>query len=217
MAVARLTSQGRLVVDRTGAGVAERSELKPVAELQKRLGAHIRQRRKAVGLTVQQLADAAHLSHRMVTQVELGQANPSLNTVDSISQALGIDFQVLLAGAVPADALSINPPGQSQGAWISESGGRFVLQAATHLRPSAELWECNIPAGATIHAPADPPGSEVLVYVISGVLTLRVESSPAAKILAGGSARLVSDRAHEYINESDGPVKFVRVFQNGGA
>jgi proteic killer suppression protein len=41
---------------------------------------------QGAGLTVQELADAAGLSRRMLTQIELGQANPSLVTLDRVAR-----------------------------------------------------------------------------------------------------------------------------------
>lgn len=94
----------------------------------------------------------------------------------------------------------------------------MLLEFVEHtIRPSAELRECDIPPSAAVHAPADPPGGEILLCLTTGVLTLRVESSPPAMIPPGGSARLISDRARDYANESNEPLKCVRLFQNGTA
>ena len=52
------------------------------------VGARIRELRTSRSLTVQQLADDAGISRRLLTQIELGQANPSLVTVTRIARRL---------------------------------------------------------------------------------------------------------------------------------
>jgi Helix-turn-helix len=47
--------------------------------------------RKQRGGSVQQLAEAARLSRRMLTGTELGQANPSLATVERVALVLEVD------------------------------------------------------------------------------------------------------------------------------
>ena len=60
------------------------------------VGARIRAVRTERSLTVQQLADRAGISRRLLTQIELGQANPSLVTVTRIARQLDTEFTSLL-------------------------------------------------------------------------------------------------------------------------
>lgn len=176
----------------------------------RRVGSQIRTRRKAADMTVQELAEAAGLSRRMVTGIELGQANPSLTTIDKIARALGTDF-VALAREESADPIGVNLPGRSAGVWSSARGSRAALQAATRGRPAVELWEWTVQPGDRYQAQPDPAGSEELFFVIAGSLTLHVESREPVVVLAGGSARLASDRRYSYENRGTRPVHFVRV------
>ena len=70
----------------------------PTTDFLSQLGEQLRARRQDAGLTVQQLADRSGVSRRMLTQIELGQANPSLVTVDKVARALGTDFASLARG-----------------------------------------------------------------------------------------------------------------------
>ena len=60
------------------------------------VGANIRSLRTKRSLTVQQLADRSQISRRLLTQIELGQANPSLVAVTRIARQLGTKFTNLL-------------------------------------------------------------------------------------------------------------------------
>lgn len=174
-----------------------------------RIGARVRALRTAAGLTVQELADDAGLSRRMVTGIELGQANPSLVTIDKIARALGTDF-VGLAREESPDPIGVHLPGQTAGVWAS-GASRAALLTATHGRPPAELWEWTLQPGDQYHAQPDPTGSEELFYVISGQLTIAVESLEPAVVPAGGAARLASDRQYSYVNAGEVAVHFLRV------
>lgn len=184
----------------------------PTAEFLAHLGGEVRRRRQAAGLTVQALAEKADLSRRMVTQVELGQANPSLVTVDKIARALGVDFATLTRSPSTAPVV-INAPGSSAGVWSSPAGSRASLQVATQLRPAAELWDWTLQPDDRYDAQPDPPGSEELFLVIDGTLTIHVGGMQPVIVQAGGSARLASDRPYSYANTGTGPTHFVRVVQ----
>lgn len=187
----------------------------PTAEFLTHLGDEVRRRRRESGLTVQELAEVAGLSRRMLTQIELGQANPSLTTVDKVARALGTDFASITRHVRP-EPVSVNPPGTSAGIWSSSAGSHAALQVATQKQPPAELWEWTLQPGDGYDAQPDPAGSEELFLVITGTLTIAVEGLAPVIVPAGGSARLASDRRYSYRNEGRGAVRFVRVVQLGG-
>ncbi|NED64690.1 helix-turn-helix transcriptional regulator, partial [Streptomyces sp. SID10244] len=54
------------------------------------LGTTIREVRKTRGLTMVQLAELAGVSQGLISQVENGRADPSLETLRRIAEALGI-------------------------------------------------------------------------------------------------------------------------------
>lgn len=187
----------------------------PTPQFLTRLGAEVRRRRVDADLTVQQLADRAGLSRRMLTQIELGQANPSLVTVDKIAQALGTDFVALTREDRP-DPVAVHPPGTAAGVWSSSAGSHAELQVATRHQPAAELWDWTLQPGDRYDAEPDPVGSEELFLVLEGVLTIEVAELDPVTVSAGGSARLASDRRYSYVNGGSRPARFVRVVQLAG-
>lgn len=66
-------------------------------ELLNALAAHIRARRKTLGVTQEQLADRAGLSPNYVARLEIAVGAPSLSTLISLSNALGTSVSELLA------------------------------------------------------------------------------------------------------------------------
>ena len=60
------------------------------AALASAIGMRVRQERQSRRWTLDQLAEAAGVSRRMVVNVEQGAANPSVGTLLRISDALGV-------------------------------------------------------------------------------------------------------------------------------
>lgn len=67
-----------------------------VKDFQKAFGERLRTIRKAQGLTLEKLADMAGLSVQYLGDVERGKANPTLSTVEKISDALAMKMTQLL-------------------------------------------------------------------------------------------------------------------------
>lgn len=160
-------------------------------------------------MTVQQLADRSQISRRLLTQIELGQANPSLVTITRIARQLGVDFTDLL-GAPPAETpIETTDPHDHTLVWSTEAGSTAHLLAATAGNRSADLWRWRICPRDTYRGHADPTGSQELFYVLAGSLTLAADDQRTV-VPAGSSARLRSDRAYSYSATGDNPVEFVR-------
>jgi len=66
-----------------------------------RLGARVRGLRKARGLTLMQLAEAATLSHPFLSQLERGLARPSMASLERLARALGTSRVELIAASEP--------------------------------------------------------------------------------------------------------------------
>ncbi|MGW8396977.1 helix-turn-helix domain-containing protein [Streptomyces lydicus] len=170
-----------------------------------RIGRRIRALRKQRGWSVQQLAEASELSRRMLTQIELGQANPSLGTVDRVARALNTDFAAL---ALPeGDAADAEVEGTV--VWQAPDGSQALLLGATQ-EPRAELWRWTLSPGGRYDAEPDRPGAQEIHHVLSGRLTLALQAGPQVLVL-GQSAVIASDQEYAYLNEDAEPVVFVRV------
>ncbi|MFE2228311.1 helix-turn-helix domain-containing protein [Streptomyces kronopolitis] len=170
-----------------------------------RIGERIRALRKQRGWTVQQLSEAGKVSRRMLTDIELGQANPSLATVDRVARALDTDFAAL---ALPErDPAGTDVEGTL--VWQAPDGSQALLLGATQ-NPRAELWRWTLAPGGHYAAEPDRPGAQEIHHVLAGRLTLALQAGSHV-LEPGQSAVLPSDQEYAYRNEGADPVVFMRV------
>jgi transcriptional regulator with XRE-family HTH domain len=173
------------------------------------IGSRVRELRSAQGLTVQQLADRAQISRRLLTQIEHGQANPSLVAVTRIARQLGTDFTALLPDTgEPTSPIDVEDPDHQVLVWTTERGSSAHLLVATTGR-SADLWRWRLLPGETYAGAADRAGSQELFYVLEGELTLSADGHEVT-VPARSAARLRSDRAYSYANHGTMTTTFLR-------
>lgn len=185
------------------------------------VGERVRARRKARGWTVAGLAEASGLSRRMLTQIELGQANPSLATIDRVAHALGTGFAQLAldpAGTVSEEAareqsaVQASPAGAAPAgvvAWEGPLGSCARILGAAHGN-GAELWHWRLAPGVRYTAEPDRPGAQEIHHVLAGRLRIEADSG-VAEVAAGSTAVIDSDQHYAYANPGGEPAVFLRV------
>ena len=118
----------------------------------------------------------------MLTQIELGQANPSLTTVDRIATALGTDFPGLALTATPTGDIVASIIQTAQ-IWEGPDGSEAVLLGATSTNPRSEIWRWTLAGGNSYKSAPDADGTEAIVHVLSGLLTIQDDSTTTSSLL----------------------------------
>ena len=178
------------------------------------IGSRVRAERHGKGWTLDHLAGSAGVSRRAVVNVEQGVANPSVGTLLRISDALGVGLPALVS---PAEPLSVPVTRAGDGAvlWSGEHGGRGVLVAGTEPPDVAELWDWTMSAGERHDSEAHAAGTQELLQVLVGTLTL-VVADQRKTLSAGDAVAFPGDVSHGYANESGATVQFtLAVFEPG--
>src|SRR5262245_1750095 len=75
------------------------------AELARRVAANLRDRRKARGLSLEQLAAASGVSRAALSQIETMKSNPSLGVLWKIAVGLGVPYAELIGGGAQGAAV----------------------------------------------------------------------------------------------------------------
>src|SRR6478609_10681795 len=128
------------------------------------IGARVKQERQSRGWTLDQLAESAGVSRRMVVNVEQGTANPSVGTLLRISDALGIGLPALV-GPPQTKPVKVTHRGEGAVLWTGEAGGRGVLVAGTEPPNVVELWDWTLGPGEQHLSEAHVSGTRELVQV----------------------------------------------------
>lgn len=180
------------------------------------IGTRVRQERQARGWTLDQLAEAAGVSRRMVVNVEQGAANPSVGTLLRISDALSVGLPALVEIPQPKP-LKVIRNGAGAVLWSGEAGGRATLVAGTEPPDLTELWDWTLGPGDAHASEAHSPGTKELMQVQAGTVRLEVAGEPVT-LVAGDAATFPGDVAHGYANPGPGPARFsLAVFVPGVA
>ena len=102
--------------------------------LTEQVGARLRERRLARGLSARQLADAIGVSPSMVSMIENGRTNPSVGTLLSIVSVLGTSLDALFSsGDGPASA---SPSAPAVGGPVVRADERPTIELASGVQ-----WE----------------------------------------------------------------------------
>lgn len=170
------------------------------------IGPRIRALRKGRQLSVRTFAASANLSSGLVSQVERGLTDPSLETLRRIAQALDVAIFSLF-----------QEDGFGEAARVVREGRRMLLRSPrgeiTYSRVSAgggalEVLEGVLqPGGASSEELWSHPSEECAV-VLSGRLTVRVDDQEWT-LDAGDSCSFDSRRPHRYCNLDASPCRFL--------
>jgi transcriptional regulator with XRE-family HTH domain len=184
------------------------------AALAATIGGRVRQERQSRRWTLDQLAEAAGVSRRMVINVEQGAANPSVGTLLRISDALGVGLPALVEPPV-RKPVKVTRSGEGAALWNGESGGRGVLVAGTEPPDVVELWDWTLEPGDRYVSHAHAPGTKELLQVQQGSVTMEVADEPIT-LEVGDSLAFPGDVAHSYANPTTEPARFsLAVFEPG--
>jgi transcriptional regulator with XRE-family HTH domain len=178
------------------------------------IGARVRQERLSRRWTLDQLADTAGVSRRMVINVEQGSANPSVGTLLRLSDALGVGLPALVEPPAPKP-VKVTRDGEGAVLWRGDAGGRGVLLAGTQPPDVVELWDWTVKPGERHASDAHAQGTRELLQVIEGTLAVEVAGQPFT-VGVGDALTFPGDVAHAYANVGEQPVRFsLAVFEPG--
>ena len=184
---------------RNSMGVPEEDNLK---ELELDLGMRLRHRRQLKRLRLSDLACKVGCSESMLSKIENGKANPSLNTLSKIASALDVSVKSLFAEHGDSDV-------------VCRKGHHPLVDTSTYpIGPGVEL-EAIVPHSpdqmlqTDIHTIAPGAGTEKTFshegqeagYILEGSLELVVEGKTYF-LQTGDSFCFQSDRPHSYHNRT---------------
>jgi len=162
------------------------------------IGARVKTERKKHEWTLDQLADLAGVSRRMLINVEQGTANASISILLKLSDALGLGLPALVEP--PESRRSkVTRAGQGATLWTGGNGGRGVLVAGTDAPEVVELWDWTLASGERHESEAHAEGTRELLHLLKGTITIEVDGEVHV-LKAGDAISFDGDVPHSYAN-----------------
>src|SRR5579885_1603599 len=160
-----------------------------------RIATSVRSLREGKGLTIGALARQTHLSKSTISSIEAGTANPSLEVLWRLSQALGVPLGALL-GASQRPAPRIIRAGEGT-VVASESGARVRLLLAQPRLYRTEVYELSLGKEEGYISAAHAVGTEEFLVCFEGCLEVGPEGQEAT-LEPGDAIWFVADQPHGY-------------------
>ena len=174
----------------------------------KRIADNLRERRRVLGLSLDELAQSSGVSRAALSQIETRKTNPSLNVLWKVAVGLGIPFSELI-GEGRSNASMLR---RTEGEVLRSPDGKFESRplARSGAGPGVEVYELRL-SGRSSH-PAEPHGSGTreLIVVLSG--SLRMTVGPETYMLGvGDSLVFLADQPHVYENPGASDARYHNV------
>lgn len=160
------------------------------------IGPTLRARRKRLGMTLAQLAEQSGLSTPFISQVERGQAAPSIVSLLALSKGLGVEVSYFLSVPKPSQIVRRASKREMIDAGLS---ARYVRLSGKHEERQLEALLIEVPAGNV--TPTATRDGEGFWYVLSGVLEMTV-GDERFSLSEGDSAHF--DQRHPYSMKNPG-------------
>ncbi len=156
--------------------------------------------------TLEQFAAACGVSRSMLSQIERGQANPTLAVIYRIATAFEMSIGELVDDPASTSAIEVirgSDPGN-----LFRADGECGIRTLSplHMEKSVEFYELTIQAGAELKSAPHFEGTRELFTITEGAA--RVISGDAVRDLeAGDSAQYRADIAHCISNSGSAQLK----------
>ena len=179
-----------------------------------RLGDRLKKLRGDRGWSLESLADASGVSRSMLSQIERGQANPTLAVTIRIARAFGMSIGELVED--PDASSSVNVIRAADRAYHYRSDRSCTIRTLSplHLEKDVEFYEVQLRPGGELRSAPHFEGTREFLTVEKG--RVRIESGNDSEVLErGDSASYRADIPHALINtgKTDAVLFLVNIYR----
>lgn len=160
----------------------------------RRVAANTRTLREQVGLSLSELARRAGISKGALSQLEAGQANPTVETLWNLAQALGVPFSDLTAEPAAPDVVVTRA---GDGDWITGTPVSSRLVQRINAPATVEVHQIRVDPGPARQSPGHARGLTEHVVLHTGRMRLGPVEHPVV-LEPGDSAAYLADTPHLY-------------------
>ena len=178
-----------------------------MASSEQQVGDHLRDVRTRQGFSVRALAARAGCSPSFISQVEHGQASPSISSLERLVQALGMTLGDFFRATTPPSVVRSH-----ERAALTNSWSRAKIEALGPARAGHALEPLMItldPGGESSSAPYARDGDE-FAFVCEGDVQLTLGEA-VHRLARGDAATFSADTPHRWENVGRDPARIVVV------
>src|SRR5260370_23132596 len=174
-------------------------------ELGRSVAEKLPQRRKARGLSLDDLARSSGVSRAGRSQIETCKSTPTVGVLWKIAAGLGVPRAELIGAARSGAAVLRRADSQV----LRSADGKFESRPLTPAgaSPVVELYELRLTARSVHASEAHAPGTHEVLVVLTGQLRLRVDAEDFV-LGSSDSIRFATDRHHAYDNTSNSEERY---------
>ncbi|MCC7496213.1 MAG: helix-turn-helix domain-containing protein [Bryobacterales bacterium] len=167
------------------------------------LSVRVKRLRAQRGWSLETLSQRCGVSRAMLSQIERGQANPTLAVTMAIAHAFELSIGELVQSPGSASSMEVIRAADRAFHFRSERNCRVRTLSPLHLEKDVEFYEVRLGRGGALRSEAHYTGTREFLTVQSG--RVRVESGEDAEVLAAGdSVTYRADVAHAIVNAGEG-------------
>jgi len=173
-----------------------KKDIEPIAQV---LCEKVKGLRKDKGWTLEGFATISGVSRSMLSQIERGQANPTLAVACRIAQAFSISVGELVDEPWTASAIEVIRRNDPAFLYRSDSQCKIRTLSPLNMEKNIEFYELSISVGAQLKSAAHFEGAREFITVEKGSVEITA-GADTSMLNEGDSAHYRGDVAHNITN-----------------
>ena len=166
------------------------------------MGNRVIELRKKHQLTLDQLASSSGVSRSMLSQIERGQANPTLTVTFRIAQAFNMSIGELVDQPWASSTIEVVHGEDKSNLFRSDQECQIRTLSPLHKEKNIEFYELKIAPKSSLVSAPHYEGTKELLTVAQGTATI-VSGDNSCELSAGDSAHYRGDLSHSIANNGD--------------
>lgn len=183
-----------------------KSSTSSASDLETQLQIRLKELRKSRHWTLEQLSVASNVSRSMLSQIERGQANPTLSVTLRIAKAFAISIDELVYEHWETSNIDVVRTDDPTHLYRSDHQCRIRTLSPLDMEKDVEFYELLIIPGASLSSAAHFKGTREIFTVERGNISI-MAGSDTCKLKKGDSAHYRADINHEIRNIGKGDAR----------
>jgi transcriptional regulator with XRE-family HTH domain len=177
----------------------------------------VRGLRREKGWTLEQLASLSGVSKSMLSQIERGNANPTLGVAFRIARAFGVKLADLVDAPTGQPRIDVVRSDDRTALFRDDEQCRIRTLSPLHLEKDVEFYELRLKPGGALASAPHFAGTREFLTVEKGTVRI-VSGDEATELNEGDSAHYPADVAHriENIGRSEAVAFLVDIYGRSG-